>query len=168
MKTPIVNTERDVVELKARVAQLEHALAQNDDFIVHLFNLPPALANLFGLLLTKPFVSTQLAQYEMKVVAHAQVSIHRLRARLSPLGIEIHTRRKIGWYLDDVTKERVRLWIARPTGADNGKAQAESPAPASEGEGQAEEEAARDDGWDADGYDTNGADGADGADNVDD
>jgi|SoiMethySBSTD1v2_1073268.scaffolds.fasta_scaffold15919_2 hypothetical protein len=109
--------ERELTTLRRRVRQLEKALFQDDPHLEILFGLSPSLANLFGLLLSKEFVSRQVAQYEMKVVADAQVAIWRLRERLDPRGIKIRTRRGIGWYLDDETKRRIHQLI----GAHHGK-----------------------------------------------
>jgi hypothetical protein len=156
------NLQRENMVLKARVRQLQNALRQQDRRLELMFDLPETLSNFFGLLLSKEYVSKDLAQREMNVVADAQVAVWRLRKALEPHGVRIHTRRKLGWYLDEETKQRVIDMMARkPIGAVNGEGE--------ESTGQAEDASEADTGnddfeidaedsygsehYDADGYD---------------
>jgi hypothetical protein len=125
--------ERENMILKARVRQLMRALYQDEPRFGLLLNLPPTLANFFGLLMAKEFVSRDLVQYEMNVVADAQVAVWRMRERLLPLGITVHTKRGVGWYLDRETKQRVLelLKTRQPIGDLDGEGQIEG-----QGEGQ--------------------------------
>lgn len=131
--------ERQIITLKARVRQLEAALRQQDRRLEIVFGLTETLSNFFGLLLVKEYVSRDLAQYEMNVVADAQVTVWRLRQRLKPYGIVIHTRQGVGWYIDDETKRRVEAIMTRdPIGVINGEGQGEDPtADATVGSGEA-------------------------------
>lgn len=119
------NLERENIILKARVRQLQKALLQEDRRIERLFGLSPNLSNFLGLLVTKEFVSKDLVQYEMNVVADAHVSVWRLRKSLEPHGVKIRTMRGLGWYLDEETKQRVTKAIEaqHPIGAVNGEGQ---------------------------------------------
>ena len=117
------NFERENMILKARVRQLLKALHQDDQDLRVIFSLPPTLADFFGLLLAKKFVSRNLVQYEMNVVADAQVAVWRLRQILGPQGVVVRTRRGLGWFLDEETKQRVNalLKTRQPIGDENGE-----------------------------------------------
>jgi len=166
------NLERENLILRARITQLEAALHQNERSIEYLFNLPPTLANLFGLLLAKEFVSKQLAKDMMNLVADANVAIWRLRERLLPMGITVNTRRGVGWYLDDETKQRVRTLMEthQPIGASHGQEEGrqaeEQSLPAQEGgeeDGEEDEKVSYiHDDIDAEGYNITAAVPADG------
>jgi len=163
------NYERENIILKARVRQLQKALMQDDRHLQHVFTLPPRLADFLGLLVAKEFVSRDLLQYEMNIVADAQVAVWRLRKLLTPQGIIVRTRRGLGWYLDDDTKKRVAEMMARqPIGAVNGEEKGQEQDSGSqvsypgEAEGEGEGDDSFDDGYydDAGGADAGGGSGA--------
>jgi hypothetical protein len=101
----------DIEALKARIAELESALNLKNETITSRYKLTPAMGSLFGLLIELPMVDDDLIRTRLKLAADAKVAIYRLRRQLLPYGIDVHSRRGSGWYLDEATKERVRLEV---------------------------------------------------------
>jgi hypothetical protein len=106
-------TQDDELErLKTRVAELETALKQTDRTIETVFRLPPALSKLMGLLLALPHVTERGIAEHTKIATVGKVAIFRLRHELEPLGIKIHSKRAVGWWFDEPTKEHIRKILA--------------------------------------------------------
>jgi hypothetical protein len=102
----------DVAALQARILDLEAALRQNDANLIATFHLPEQLANIFGLLMSLPLVTADMLQQRLELVADAKVSIYRLRLHMAEYGVTIHSRRTVGYWLDNETKDRVRDRVA--------------------------------------------------------
>jgi len=101
--------ERVKEELRAaveRVHMLEAALWQRNNLIQSTFKLPPSLANVLGLLLSLPVVEIDLICRHAGV--GAKVAIHRLRRAIDPWGLEVRSRRRTGYWLDDIDKMKIR------------------------------------------------------------
>lgn len=72
------------------------------------YKLTPAEANVFALLLEVPMATNQMV--EDKVVGGAtpaKIIIYRLRDQLYGTPITIHRRNRVGYWIDDATKERI-------------------------------------------------------------
>ena len=106
------NHSDEYERLQQRVKDLELTLGQNNDNLAVTFKLTPVLNNLMGLLLSLPNVTPEIIRQRLEIAPDAKVAIHRLRKHLSPFGIEIKSRRNLGYWLEDETKLRVRQMLA--------------------------------------------------------
>jgi hypothetical protein len=96
--------------LKDRIRELEKALGLKDEGLA-AFRLPPTLNDLFGLLLSVPQASPDLISQRLEISTCTKVAVHRLRHALKPWNIEIHSKRGIGYWIDEATKVRVREMV---------------------------------------------------------
>ena len=69
------------------------------------FDLPLNLAKILALLNENVVVTADMIEQEHALAKHAKVALHRLRHRLEGTGIEIKSRRDIGYWLTKVGKE---------------------------------------------------------------
>lgn len=104
-------SDDEIQNLRDRIAALESALKLKNETITSRYKLTPAMSSLFGLLVELPIVDDSLIKSQLKLAADAKVAIYRLRRQLADYGIEIHSRRGSGWFLDSDTKEQIRLAI---------------------------------------------------------
>lgn len=94
--------------LRARIRDLEAVLNQNNKTLAVTFKLTPSLNNLFGLLLSLPNVTPEMIQQRLEIATDAKVAIHRLRKHLTEFSIEIKGRRNLGYWLEQVDKDKIR------------------------------------------------------------
>jgi hypothetical protein len=99
--------------LRERVRDLETALGQRNELLQNVFKLSPTLSNIFGLLLALPAVKTELINQRIGIAYDSKVAIHRLRKHLVPWGIEVKSKRLIGYWLSDEDKDRAKDLLAR-------------------------------------------------------
>lgn len=102
----------EVETLRARVATLESLLLQKNDRLQGAFKMPPMLTNLLGLLVSVPYVNTEIAEAQIGIVSNLKVTMHRLRMELKAHNIEVHSRKYAGYWLSDEDKARIREMIA--------------------------------------------------------
>ena len=107
--------------LRARIDELEHALFRDVSLPIE-WRLTVQEARVFGVLVTRS-LATRTAilaalyddlgrdQAEAKI---ADVFVCKIRKKLTPFGIEIHTRWGEGWYLDEDQRESLRQMLWRP------------------------------------------------------
>uniref|UniRef100_UPI003BAAB766 helix-turn-helix domain-containing protein n=1 Tax=Stappia sp. TaxID=1870903 RepID=UPI003BAAB766 len=107
--------------LRARIDELEHALFRDVSLPIE-WRLTVQEARVFGILVTRS-LATRTAilaalyddlgrdQAEAKIV---DVFVCKIRKKLKPFGIEIHTRWGEGWYLDEDQRESLRQMLWRP------------------------------------------------------
>jgi hypothetical protein len=100
--------EDEVVTLRARVTELEAALGLKNKTLRTQYRLTPALSDLLGLLSELPYVSDEIIKDRLHLAADSKVLVYRLRKELEGQDIEIHSRRGIGWYVDEPTRERLK------------------------------------------------------------
>jgi hypothetical protein len=106
----------DVEVLQGRVRDLEVALGQNDSKLSNTFKLTPNLANFLGLLLALPVVTAEIISERAGIASDAKVAKHRLQKELIPWDIQVHSKRLLGYWLDDDTKARIRALLDPPQG----------------------------------------------------
>lgn len=114
-------TTEEVAALKARLHDLEAALHQNDATLAITFHLTPMLANVFGLLMTLNLVTTEMIHQRLELTSDGKVTIHRLREHLKdlhktgkiPFPIEVQSKRKVGYWFDKETKDRVKTHLEK-------------------------------------------------------
>lgn len=110
----------DMIEQKSsRIRDLELVLGQRDEALAGTFRLTPMQHNLLGLLLNVPFVSPEMVRQRLEISQDAKVAFFRLRRDLGLWAekneeppIEIHSKRGLGYWLEDEDKLRVRKIIA--------------------------------------------------------
>jgi len=78
-------------------------MIENADLIMK-FRLSPSMAKILMLLLENKRVSARMIENDLKIVTDTKVAIHRIRRRLENTGIEIQSRREVGYWLDDTSK----------------------------------------------------------------
>jgi hypothetical protein len=101
--------EPSVAELKARICDLEMLNGQNNMALAVAFGLTPILNNLLGLLLAQLHVTdATVAKFMPKVGTGTKILVCRLRKHLKPYGVVIQSKRAVGYWLDEETKERIR------------------------------------------------------------
>jgi hypothetical protein len=110
--------------LQTRVRDLEAVLNQNNAALALTFHLPPAHANLFGLLLSVPVVTHDAIQHRLEIATDPKIAIHRLRKRLKAwharLGLEedailIHGRRHVGYWVEATMRPAIRRLVEGAT-----------------------------------------------------
>jgi hypothetical protein len=69
------------------------------------FKLPPKLARLLLLLAESELLST--AEIEEKVGADPRTTMKRLRTRLEPFGVTVHSLYATGYWLDEKDRQHV-------------------------------------------------------------
>jgi hypothetical protein len=115
--------------LQTRVRDLEAVLNQNNAALALAFRLPPAQANLFGLLLSLPVVTHEAIQHRLEIATDPKIAIHRLRKRLRPwharLGIAeggtlIHGQRHVGYWIEPTMRPAVKAIVDAATSERNG------------------------------------------------
>lgn len=97
----------DPDELKARIRDLEAALGLTDTSLVKL-QLSPALSQVLGLLMALPHVTSEMIEGRLGIATSARVIMHRLRDRLKPHNVVIHSRHFAGYWLDEQGKATIR------------------------------------------------------------
>jgi hypothetical protein len=108
--------------LEARVRDLEAVLKQNHQEIQLAFKLSPAMSNLFGLLLSVPLVTREMVEQgggtdgegrgemveqRLGLAADVKIAMHRLRNHVRPHGVVIHSRRTLGYWMENADKAKV-------------------------------------------------------------
>jgi len=72
-----------------------------------VFQLPPKMGDLLGLLLAMPTVTNKMIR--QRVTPKPKAAIFRLRQLLP--GVEIHSRRYVGYWIEDKDKARIRAAV---------------------------------------------------------
>ncbi len=101
-------SEEEYQRVLARVADLETALEQSNSNLAVTFRLPPALNKLLGLLLSLPNVTSEMVHQRLEIATDAKVAVHRLRHVMTPHGIKIHSRRNLGYWIENSDKLKIR------------------------------------------------------------
>lgn len=121
-------TEDKIAFKDQRIRDLEAALYQKNLDIAVTFRLTPALADLFGVLLSLPLVTAETIQQHLAIATDRKVAIHRLRQVLRPwherVGAGqtlIHGKRHLGYWIEPADKERILLLISAYQGARSGQ-----------------------------------------------
>lgn len=104
--------DEELERLQQRVKDLEGALGQNNELLAVTFKLTPVLNNLLGLLLALPNVTPEMIRQRLEIASDAKVGMHRLRKHLEKFGVEIQSRRNLGYWLEDETKLKIRKLVA--------------------------------------------------------
>ena len=104
--------------LHGRIRDLEATLMIGSKSIRAVFLLPPRLADILGLLLSQQVVPTETLQTRLNLVSDSKVAMHRLRRKMAPLGIKIHSRNRVGYWISDEDKVILQGMLAAKAPAD--------------------------------------------------
>jgi hypothetical protein len=83
-------------------------LHQRDEDFALVFDLPPKLGDLLGLLYTMPVVSKETIVNRLEIATDAKAAVYRLRKLVEKHNIEIVGRREYGYFLTDSSRDIVR------------------------------------------------------------
>jgi hypothetical protein len=104
--------EQEIELLKARIYDLETALGQHQkDILAVTFKLRLQESKLLGLLLAVPNVTSEMIQQRLELGANAKTTVYRLRQHMLGYGIKVQSKRGLGYWLDQGTKQRVQAMI---------------------------------------------------------
>lgn len=107
--------QEELEYLRARVADLEATLNLRNEVLKSHYKLTPAMNGLLNLLVELPFVSDEVIKDRLHLAADSKVLVYRLRKELEGQGIEVFSRRGIGWYIDEPTRERLQQLTSEVT-----------------------------------------------------
>ena len=99
-----------------RIATLEKALHLGDNVLATVFKLPPQQANLLGMLLSQPVVTTDTIK-DLGVANTPKVAINRLRKRMEAYEITIRRTARSGYWLDENDKAVIQSAVKMMTDA---------------------------------------------------
>lgn len=71
------------------------------------YDLTPLLARMLRLLAENPAVTPAMIEVEHALTKDAPIAIHRLRRRLTPMGITVNFRRGVGYWIESEDRQRV-------------------------------------------------------------
>jgi len=75
------------------------------------YDLSPSLAKILLLLVQNKVVTARMIEVDHRLTRDAKVALHRLRRRLEGLDIEIKSRRDVGYWLGDDTRQAIHAVI---------------------------------------------------------
>ena len=78
-------------------------MVELEDLQVKL-RLSRSMAKIVKLMLDDGRISTAAIENEHKIVLDAKVMMHKIRRRLEGTGITIHSRRDVGYWMDEASK----------------------------------------------------------------
>ena len=81
----------------------------NEDDLRSVFQLPTMLGNLMGLLMEKPTATLSALR---RITPKPKAAMFRLRRHLEGWKIEVHSRRYVGYWIEDKDKARIRAYVA--------------------------------------------------------
>jgi hypothetical protein len=106
-------SQETIEELKIRIRELEALHGKGDMSRAVTFGLTPILNNLLGLLLTNLHVNDNaVATFMPSVGTGTKILMCRLRKHMRPFGVVIQSKRAIGYWLDQETKDRILAKMA--------------------------------------------------------
>ena len=73
------------------------------------FRLSKSMATVVKLMYDNGRITGDAIENEHKIVTDAKVLMHKIRRRLAPCGITIHSRRDVGYWVDDASRDALLL-----------------------------------------------------------
>ena len=73
------------------------------------FRLSKSMAKIVKLMYDDGRITGDAIENEHKIVTDAKVIMHKIRRRLAPFGITIHSRRDVGYWVDDASRDALLL-----------------------------------------------------------
>lgn len=112
MTTAQIDPADELEYYKGRCRDLEAALNLQNPYIPIVFQLSPSLSALLGLLLSVPYASSEMISHRLELADNVRMAVRRLREKVEPFGIVVHSRRTLGYWLDTGTKEKILSILA--------------------------------------------------------
>ena len=109
---PGITDDDEKILMRNRIRDLELVLGQHDSGLITTFKLTPVLSNFLGLLLSVPVVTPEIVRQRLEIAPDAKVAKHRLKKAMQQYDIKIHSRRNVGYWLEDADKARIRGLVA--------------------------------------------------------
>src|SRR5271166_4719374 len=97
----------ELTQLHERIRDLEKCLHQRDDDFALVFDLPPKMGDLLGLLYTMPVATPEVITQRLAIATNAKTAVYRLRKLVEKHKIEIVGRRGYGYFLRDSSRDIV-------------------------------------------------------------
>lgn len=98
--------EEELEFLRSRVNELETKELDHADLAFH-YNLPPMLEKIFRLLMSQSRMTSEQLAARLPQGAMPKFVICRLRKTLKPHGVEIQSKRHMGYWITDADKKKV-------------------------------------------------------------
>lgn len=103
-----MSPNEELVFLRSRVVELEQKLTAVDTAdIAFMFSLPPMLEKAFKLLLQNQRVTTQMVADNLGPEIDAKMTMFRLRKYIKAHGVEIKSKRHLGYWIEPAEKKRL-------------------------------------------------------------
>jgi hypothetical protein len=112
----MLSASADTRDLHERIRDLEKCLHQRDDDFALVFDLPPKMGDLLGLLYTMPVVTPEVITQRLAIATDAKAAVYRLRKLVEKHNIEIVGRRGYGYFLRDSSRELICSKLRGSTG----------------------------------------------------
>lgn len=103
--------EPHIERLRLRVRELEATLGLINHTTGAL-ELSPTSSRILALMMRLPYLTPEILRERLSIARDVKVSIHRLRKRLKPHGIEIKSKHSVGYWLEPEMKDKVRALTA--------------------------------------------------------
>lgn len=79
------------------------------------YDLPPSLAKILVMLVDNEVVTARMIELDERLTKDAKVAIHRLRRRLEASAVEIKSRRDVGYWIEDTSRDALRGVMKKDT-----------------------------------------------------
>lgn len=99
-------------DLRARIDELEEALYKKRDPLRILFKMSEARTRILSMLLSSPTVDRYTVEITLGIVTNMRVAICMMQKDLEPWGIEIRSKRNVGYWIDGIDKARITAMLA--------------------------------------------------------
>lgn len=94
-------------ELKTKLDALEAMLNQHNHKLAATYNIPPKMAQLLGLLLSCPYVTSSMLYNANVMKSPMRTAIKRLRTMLLPYNVTIQSSKALGYWLEQKDKDKI-------------------------------------------------------------
>jgi hypothetical protein len=101
------DNEEEIKFLRAKVQRYE-AVLRDDKRVATTFGLTSATADILKLLLSLDAVTSEMIRQQLAIGTDAKVAVCRLRHALKPWNVKVNSKRGLGYWLDQATKEFIR------------------------------------------------------------
>jgi len=81
-------------------------MIQTTDFMMK-YNVTAAMAKMLLLLLNNKIVTAKMVEVDDPVTSDIKVLAHRIRRRMDGTGVKLQSRRSLGYWIDQESKEKI-------------------------------------------------------------
>jgi D-ribose pyranose/furanose isomerase RbsD len=100
--------------LRAKVAELENKSKVTDIDLALIYGLPPVLERLLRMLMNSPRVTNEMIEERLDLKTLPKVAVFRLRKYMQQHGINVQSKRHLGYWLDPKDKELIAAGKSNP------------------------------------------------------